>query len=93
MRKTRVVQENNASQRKPLAGTRLGGIDPHRRFLAAELDAAGRADLVPVLSALARIHFGGRCARAGANGNFDPDAFTQKLFASLFNLRAGVVAI
>ena len=76
-----------------MAGARLGGADPGGRLLAAELDNAWRAYGVPVLSALARIHFGGRCSGAEANGQFALDAVTQKFCSALFAFGAGVVAV
>ena len=71
----------------------MGGIDPGRGLLAAELAAAGRSDGLFVFSAVARIHFGGRCVGAEAHGQFSLDPVAQKFRAALFGVRAGVVAV
>ena len=76
-----------------MAGARLGGADPGGRLLAAELDNAWRAYGVPVLSALARIHFGGRCARTGAHGKFNLDDFAEKFCADVCGIGSGVVVV
>ena len=76
-----------------MASTRLGGIDPGRGLLAVELAAAGRSDGLSVLSAVARIHFGGRCVGAEAHGHFSLDPVAQKFRAAFFGIRTGVVAV
>ena len=77
----------------PVASTRLGGIDPGLGLLAIELAAAGGPDGISFLSAVARIHFGGRCVGAEAHGQFSLDPVPQRFRAALFGVRAGVVAV
>ena len=77
----------------PVASTRLGGIDPGLGLLAIELAAAGGPDGISVLSAVARIHFGGRCVGASPHGPLDLDAVPQKLRAAFFYFGAGLVAV
>jgi hypothetical protein len=76
-----------------LAGTRLDRIDPVGGLLAAELAAAGRPDGLSVLSAVARIHFGGRCVGAEAHGQFSLDPVAQKFRAAFFGICTDVVAV
>jgi hypothetical protein len=76
-----------------LAGTRLDRTDPVGGLLAIELDAAGRPDGLSVLSAVARIHFGGRCGSAEAHRQFSLDSVAQEFRAAFFGIRTGVVAV
>lgn len=72
-----------------LAGTRLGGADPGSGLLAAGLDTAGRAHGLPVLSALAWIHLGGRRASGETRGN-SLWSRSRKDFVLLFLISAPV---
>jgi hypothetical protein len=85
--------ERRAFGQMPLASTRLGGIDPGRGLLAAELAAAGRPDGLSVLSAVARIHFGGRCVGGSAHGRLGLEAVSQRFRAAFFYFGAGLVAV
>ena len=87
----RFVRNDNGQM--ALAGARLGGTNSGGALLAAELDAAGCAHGLPVLSALAWIYFDRRCSGLETPGQFALVAFAEKLRVALCCLGAGMVAI
>ena len=76
-----------------MARTRVGRDDPGGGLLAVKLAAARCPYGLSVLSALARIHFGGRCVGANAHGQLCLEAFSQAVRAALFSFGTGLVAI
>ena len=72
---------------------RLGGAAPAGGMLAVELDAAGPADGLPVLPAVAGLHPGGGRAGLVARRHVVVDALAQGVRPALYPVRAGVVAV
>ena len=87
------MSNTHDSIKPTLAGSWLDRAVTDSVLLAPQLDAARRANLVPLLPALAWLRFGGRCSRLDARGKFDLVALTHKFCAPLLFLGAGVVVV
>jgi len=76
-----------------LARPGLGRIAAGRDLLAAELDFARHANVLFVLSALARVHFGRRRDCSGTRGKLGLDAFAEEFCPALFDFGSGLVVV